>query len=70
MDARLTIDYKVMLIKRRGVIEATPHRAFLPVMVTRFVEKMVSGVGGMAHGRVRVQLARRKGREERLRCVI
>lgn len=54
MDARLTIDYKVMLIKRRGVIEATPHRAFLPVIVTRFVEKMVSGVGGMAHGRVRV----------------
>jgi len=31
-----------MLIKRRGVIEATPHRAFLLfllVMVTRFVEK-------------------------------
>lgn len=54
-DARFTIDYKVMLIKRRGVIEATPHRAllpFLPVMETRFVEKMVSE--GMAHGRVRV----------------
>ena len=37
-------------------------------MVTRFVEKMVSGIKGMAYGRVRVRLIRRKGREERLRC--
>jgi len=29
----------VTLIKRRGVVEATPHRPFSPLMVTRFVER-------------------------------
>lgn len=68
-DARFTIDNKVTLIKRWGVAEATPYRVFLPVMITTVVEeKMVNGVGGMAHDRVR--LIRRKRRKERHRCVL